>query len=65
MQNKQILAYLKAGNRITPIEALERFGCFRLAARIHDLRQSGHQIERELVYDGPVSYARYYMEKKQ
>lgn len=44
-QNDQILAHLRAGNQITPIEALERFGCFRLAARIGELRERGYAIE--------------------
>lgn len=47
-QNAQILAHLKAGHSITPIEALTEYGCFRLGARIYDLRGDGHAIEREL-----------------
>jgi len=48
-QAKKILAYMKAGNRITPIEALEKFGSFRLGARIADLRSEGHEIKSEFV----------------
>lgn len=48
-QAKRILAYMKAGNRITPIEALEKFGSFRLGARIADLRADGHDIQSEFV----------------
>jgi hypothetical protein len=47
-QNEQILAALKHGP-LTPIEALERFGCFRLAARVGELRQQGHAIGVEKV----------------
>ena len=43
-QAKRILAYMKAGNRITPIEALNLFGCFRLGARIADLKDGGRFI---------------------
>lgn len=43
-QNKQILDHLKRGIDITPIGALRLYGCFRLAARIHDLRADGHDI---------------------
>ena len=40
---KQIIeGYLLAGNSITPLEALERFGCFRLAAIIHQIREKRH-----------------------
>lgn len=38
-QNNRIAEWLKAGNTITATEALELFGCFRLASRITDLRQ--------------------------
>jgi hypothetical protein len=48
-QAEKILAYLKAGNRITPLESLELFGCFRLGARIYDLKQAGYRIESEMV----------------
>lgn len=44
-QTDQILAALKAGQHITPIDALNRYGCFRLGARIWDLKQAGHQID--------------------
>jgi hypothetical protein len=32
---------------ITAMEALDEIGCFRLAARIYDLRAEGHQIIEE------------------
>jgi hypothetical protein len=43
----QILAYLQSGNSITPLDALQLFGCFRLGARIFDLRKSGVEILME------------------
>jgi hypothetical protein len=43
-QTKMIAAHLKAGNTITALEALQKLGCFRLAARIADLRKSGMHI---------------------
>ena len=43
-QKDMILSWLQKGKTITPMEALEKFGCFRLAARIHNLRESGHNI---------------------
>ena len=58
-QNKQILEYLKNGNSITPIEALNLFGSFRLGARIFDLKEKGHKIDTELVKDGRKKYAKY------
>lgn len=46
-QCNQILAFLSEGKPLTPLLALEKFGCFRLAARINDLRRSGYLISTE------------------
>jgi hypothetical protein len=59
-QTKQILEYLKEGHTISPAEALIRCGCFRLAARINDLRNQGHEIKSEMRKDtNGKRYARY------
>ncbi len=47
-QNKQILHYLSKGKSLTPLDALRRFDCLRLAARIYDLRSAGHDIDNFL-----------------
>lgn len=47
-QRDQILAALKQGDTLTPIDALQRFGCFRLAARINELRDEGVQINTHI-----------------
>jgi len=46
-QLNQIKAHLNGGASLTQLEALEMFGCFRLAARIRDLRDSGMNIVSE------------------
>ena len=43
-QEANVLHTLKSGRTITPIEALNQFGCFRLAAIIHTLRKDGWNI---------------------
>ncbi len=43
-QCQRILDHLKAGETITAIQALDLFGCNRLAARIADLRSADHEI---------------------
>ena len=48
-QTNEIKAYLKMGYRITAIDALEKFGCFRLAARIKDLKDEGMEIDTVMV----------------
>lgn len=35
------------GEILTPLDALNRFGCFRLTARIWDLRDEGMNIQKE------------------
>ena len=47
-QTTQILDMLKRGP-VTAMDALKQAGCFRLAARIADLRQQGHHIETETI----------------
>jgi biotin operon repressor len=44
-QTEMIRRHLQTGNSITPLEALQQYGCFRLAARIDELRQEGLDIE--------------------
>lgn len=43
-QSQMILEHLEAHGSITPLEALTKYGCFRLGARILDLRRAGHNI---------------------
>ena len=45
-QERAILSYLKRGKSLTPLEAFNRFGCFRLSARIYDMRQAGYTINK-------------------
>lgn len=50
-QCDRILRYLQSGKRLTSLEALDKFGCLRLSARILDLKNRGHQISDEFVHD--------------
>ena len=63
-QNKQILNYLLKGKKLTPIDALEIFGCFRLSARILDLRKEGYDIISENITKKGKTFAQYSMEGK-
>ena len=58
-QNKEIIRYLTKGNKLSPLEALERFGCFRLSARILELRKKGFNIKTEYVTKNKKTYAEY------
>lgn len=46
-QKAAILAHLRAGKSISQLEALHLFGCFRLAAVVHRLREAGFIIRTE------------------
>jgi hypothetical protein len=54
-----IALYLDSGHELTPMQALEMFGCFRLAARIKDLRGRGLPIETLERKSGDKRYAAY------
>lgn len=43
-QKEAILYYLQKGKAITPMSALQLFGCFRLSSIIHKLRKEGYNI---------------------
>lgn len=60
-QMQMVLDHLVAGKDITPIEALERFGVFRLAAIVHSLRKEGFEIATDLIGNGRNKFARYSM----
>ena len=58
-QNEKIKAYLTKGKAITPIDALNKFGCFRLSARIADLRNEGLNITTKYVTKAGKTFASY------
>jgi Helix-turn-helix domain len=62
-QEAAILMYLKRGKGLTPLEALSFFGCLRLAARCHDLRNKGYPIKKTLVTIDGATFARYRLVK--
>lgn len=58
-QNTKIFNYLATGKSLTPIQALNKFGCFRLASRINDLRKQGHIIFTDSVTKNKKTFASY------
>ena len=58
-QEKQILEHLQKYGEITPLEALTLYGCFRLGARIWDLRHAGHNIITIRTTVGKKTFATY------
>lgn len=64
-QKKVILAHLKRFGSIEPLTALREYGCYRLGARIADLRRDGYNIITETmtayskITGKPVRFANY------
>lgn len=64
-QTAWILEQLTRGP-VTAIDALNGCGCFRLAARINDLRQAGYDIEtKTLELPNGKHVAQYHLKERQ
>lgn len=63
-QTEAILRHLRLNGSITPLEALQQYGCFRLAARISDLKAAGHPIATEMVVSNGKHHARYILDEQ-
>lgn len=64
---ERVLAWLKE-KPITPREAYDHLGCYRLGARIYDLRAMGYQIETTMMegedrHGERCRYAQYRLKK--
>lgn len=61
-----IEAYLRSGKALTPAEALTNFSCFRLAARVKELKDKKGMAIITTIKENPVSgnrYASYTLDK--
>jgi hypothetical protein len=65
-QTRVILRMLRdSPNGITSMDALREAGCFRLAARIADLKAAGHDISSEMVtVESGKRVARYRLQER-
>lgn len=48
-QHKQVLGFLRLHGSITPLDAIRHLKCYRLGARIHELKRDGIRITSELI----------------
>lgn len=62
-QKTSVFAHLKRKS-ITPLEALNLYGCFRLAAIIHKLRSSGMEIKTVNKTVNGKTFAQYFLIKE-
>lgn len=60
-QNQTILNALQEGKKISPLSALQDYGCMRLAARIYELRRDGHDITSIQTTNGKANWVEYKM----
>ena len=51
-QTKRIKKHLDEGYSITAFEALQLYGCIRLASRMHDLKKIGYPFVKEMIKVG-------------
>jgi hypothetical protein len=63
LQKEKILAYMKKGKGITQKEAVELFGCYRLSARIADLRRDYAIVTKTEPNKGRGYHARYFLKE--
>lgn len=55
----KIEKWLTNGHKITPLQALKKWGCMRLAARIAELRARGMNIKTKPVTQNGKTFAQY------
>lgn len=63
-QFRNILAALKRGEKITALDALKRWGCFKLATRIFEMKRAGYDIRTRMIKEGEKHFAEYYLNKE-
>ena len=66
-QHNQVLDALLDGDSITPIDALDKYGCFRLAAAIYDIKKDGYKVKTTMVKNklSKKRYAKYSLEDRE
>jgi hypothetical protein len=62
-QNKRIEKDLKRGKKITALTALSKYGCFRVSARVFELKRRGLNIVSRMIDKGDVRVAEYSLKK--
>ena len=56
---KKIEDWLLRGHKLTPLQALKKWGCMRLAARIAELRNKGVHITTTKITRNGKTFAQY------
>lgn len=57
-----IRRHLESGKTLTALEGFYKYKCFRLAARVYDLKHRGMNIRKHMVRgEDATKFARYYL----
>lgn len=62
-QNEMVLNHMRDYGSITPLQALRLYGCFRLGARIYDLKRKGINVVAKIIKNKKKHFASYSIEK--
>lgn len=67
-QTDRVIAHILAYGSITAQDAIQMYGCMRLASRICDLKRAGYKIGKVMElgknrYGEDMRYARYFLVK--
>lgn len=62
-RTEMTLEYMRRYGQITPMDALEGSGCFRLSGRIFELRDQGYEIET--IRNKKQGYATYILKEEE
>jgi hypothetical protein len=60
---EKLESWLLRGYGITQLQALEKWGCMRLSARINELRKAGIPVITHTVHANGKSFAKYSIAK--
>lgn len=63
-QLSQIKKHLEDGKSITPLEALNDYGCFRLSAVVFNLKELGLDITTTMVKNNGKKFASYSLDSE-
>lgn len=58
-QAQKILSHLKRGWKITQSDAFHKYGCWRLASRINEIRNLGFDVRTKMVEREGKTFAQY------
>jgi len=61
-QTEQILNWLKKGHKLNPLQALRKFGSFRLGARVFEIKEMGYNINKKMKKKNGKYFAEYSLE---